>query len=619
MYVIGTAGHVDHGKSALVQALTGIDPDRLREEKERGMTIDLGFAWLTLPSGQEVSVIDVPGHERFIKNMLAGVGGIDAGLLVVAADEGIMPQTEEHLSILELLQIRFCLIAVTKVDLVDDDWLELVHDDIIERMKRSRYAEAPMVDVSVVQDRGLDELVGRIQSALLKSEPRRDFGRPRLPIDRVFTVAGFGTVVTGTLTGGSIAVGQELVVQPGGRKARVRGMQAHKAKVSQAMPGTRLAVNVAGVAVEELKRGQVLTTDGWLSPSLAVDVWLQVIDSAPGPLKHNAPVTFHVGASEVAGIVKLLNADALAPRQAGWAQIKLAEPVLVARQDHFVVRYNDQTVAGGTVVDTNARRHRRRNASTLATLDRLLNGTPEDGIVELVRRRGLIDRPGLLKTSSLPVAEADQAVENLLVEGRLVSLSNLLLAAEDFHAHESNLQKTLGEYHRRYPLRVGMRQEELRSRLNLPAELFNLVMAQLAEERRVVESGTDVRLSGHEIEFSPAQAKATDDLLKRLAKGRYSPPALDQLCEELGLDEEIIAALVERGDLVRASVSVAFAKPVFDDMVARLRRWFADHQSITVAEWRDLTGTSRKFGLAFLEYLDQRRITRRVGDVRHLR
>ena len=255
MYVIGTAGHVDHGKSALVQALTGIDPDRLREEKERGMTIDLGFAWLTLPDGQDVSVIDVPGHERFIKNMLAGVGGIDAGLLVIAADEGIMPQTEEHLSILELLQIPSCLIAVTKVDLVDEDWLDLVHDDITERMKRSRYAEAPMVDVSIVDNLGLDQLVAQVQSALVKSESRPDLGQPRLPIDRVFTVAGFGTVVTGTLTGGSITVGQELVVQPSGRKTRVRGMQAHKTMVSQAMPGTRVAVNVAGVAVEELKRG----------------------------------------------------------------------------------------------------------------------------------------------------------------------------------------------------------------------------------------------------------------------------------------------------------------------------------------------------------------------------
>ncbi len=619
MYVIGTAGHVDHGKSALVQALTGIDPDRLREEKERGMTIDLGFAWLTLPGGQEVSVIDVPGHERFIKNMLAGVGGIDAGLLVVAADEGIMPQTEEHLAILELLQIPSCLVAVTKVDLVDEDWLELVHDDIIERMKRSRYPDAPMVDVSALQGIGLDKLVELVQSALLKTEPRRDFGRPRLPIDRVFTVAGFGTVVTGTLTGGSISVGQELVIQPGDRKTRVRGLQSHKTMVSQAMPGTRLAVNVAGVAVEELKRGQVLTTDGWLSPSLAVDVWLRVIDSSPGNLKHNAPVTFHAGASEVAGIVKLLNADALVPRQAGWAQIKLSEPVFVARHDYFVVRYNDQTVAGGTVVDTNARRHRRRNAATLATLDRLLNGTPEDGIVELVRRRGFIDRPGLLKTSSLPVAETDQAVETLLTDGRLVSLSNLLLAAEDFQSHKSNLESTLGDYHRRYPLRAGMRQEELRSRSNLPAELFNLLLAHVIAEQRVAESGTAVRLSGHQIEFTAGQAEATGNLLKRLAKGGYSPPALDQLCAELGLDDEVITALVERGDLVRTSDSVAFAKPVFNDMVAQLRNWLESHGSITVAEWRDLTGTSRKFGLAFLEYLDQQRITRRVGDARHLR
>ena len=350
-------------------------------------------------------------------------------------------------------------------------------------------------------------------------------------------------------------------MQPSGRKTRVRGMQAHKTMVLQAMPGTRVAVNVAGVAVEELKRGQVLTTAGWLAPSFAVDVWLQVIESAPGPLKHNAPVTFHVGASEVAGIVKLLDADALAARQAGWAQIKLAEPVLVARHDHFVVRFNDQTVAGGTVVDTNARRHRGGNAATLATLDRMLNGTPEDGVIELVRRRGSIDRSSLLQTSSLAAADAARAVENLLAEGRLVSFTDLLLAAEDFQKHKSRLEDTLRDYHRQYPLRAGVRQEELRSRLNLTAEIFNLVLAELIEERLVVERGTAVKLSRHEIKFTAAQAKSVDYLLKRLAEGGYSPPALDQLCDELELDGDTIAALVERGDLVRTSVSVAFAKP----------------------------------------------------------
>src|SRR5579884_844492 len=306
MYVIGTAGHVDHGKSTLVEALSGIDPDRLREEKERGMTIDLGFAWLTLPGGREISIVDVPGHERFIKNMLAGVGGIDLALLVVAADEGVMPQTVEHVEILDLLRVHRAVVAITKIDAVEPDWLELVDADVEEYLAKTGLAGAPIVHVSALTGHGLPELVAQLERSLADTPPKPNLGRPRVPVDRVFTVAGFGTVVTGTLIGGELAVGQELEVVPGGQRARARGLQTHKTKVQRAMPGSRVAVNLAGLATEDVRRGQVLTTPGWLRATTAVDVELAVLADAPHPLLHGAILTFHTGSAEVEARVPLL-------------------------------------------------------------------------------------------------------------------------------------------------------------------------------------------------------------------------------------------------------------------------------------------------------------------------
>ena len=313
MYVVGTAGHVDHGKSTLVEALTGIDPDRLAEEKERGLTIDLGFAWLRLPGGNEVSIVDVPGHERFVNNMLAGVGGIDLALLVVAADESVMPQTREHLAILDLLQIRRGLVAVTKRDLVDDDWLELVVADVEDVVRGTVLDGAPVVTVSATTREGLPQLVSTIEDLLDETPPKRDLGRPRLPIDRAFTISGFGTVVTGTLTDGNLAVGQQLELAVSGRSTRVRGLQSHRSKVEEAIPGVRVAANLTGVQAESISRGEVLTTPGWLKPSTAIDVHLRVIPDAPHPVRHNMFVTVHTGSSEAIARVRLLEEDAVRP------------------------------------------------------------------------------------------------------------------------------------------------------------------------------------------------------------------------------------------------------------------------------------------------------------------
>ena len=360
MYVIGTAGHVDHGKSTLVKALTSIDPDRLPEEKEREMTVDLGFAWMTLPSGREVSIVDVPGHERFIKNMLAGVGAIDLAMLIVAADESVMPQTREHLAILDILQITRGLVVVTKTDLVDEELVELVKAEVEDTLRGASFEGCPMVGVSAQTGQGLDQLRELIDGILDSTEPRRDLGRPRLPIDRCFTISGFGTVVTGTLIDGALTVGQEVELAGSDQRARVRGLQSHKTRVDSTGPGVRLAVNLSGISRDDIQRGEILTVPGWLRPAYRVDARLRMVDGAPHALKHNEGVTFHIFTSEAPARVRLLDADTLTAGSEGWVQLLLAEPLPVVKGDYFVIRSAEDTLGGGQVVDPNPRRRHRR-------------------------------------------------------------------------------------------------------------------------------------------------------------------------------------------------------------------------------------------------------------------
>src|SRR5712691_850457 len=371
MSCIGTAGHVDHGKSTLVKALTGIDPDRLAEEKERGMTIDLGFAWLSLPGGSEARIVDVPGHENFIKNMLAGVGGIDAALLVVAADESVMPQTREHLAILDLLRVPRGVVALTKADLVDEEWLELVREEITECLKPTTLAGATILPVSAYSGQGLPQLLQELDRILDEAEERENIGRPRLPIDRVFTMTGFGTVVTGTLLDGICKVGQEVEVLPQGVKTRVRSLQTHKKQVEIAQPGSRVAINLAGVARSDMQRGNVVALQGQLRPTMLFDARLTLLADAGRPLTHNMLVDCYCGSQEIAGRVRLLEGDEILPGKSAWVQIRLSEPAVVARRDRFILRIPSpsMTIGGGEVIDVHARYHRRFQQSILAALE----------------------------------------------------------------------------------------------------------------------------------------------------------------------------------------------------------------------------------------------------------
>ena len=621
MYVIGTAGHVDHGKSTLVKALTDIDPDRLPEEKEREMTVDLGFAWLTLPSGREVSIVDVPGHERFIKNMLAGVGAIDLALLIVAADESVMPQTREHLAILDILQIRRGIIAITKTDLVDEELVELVKAEVEDTLEGTSFQGCPMVGVSAYTGAGLDELKGAMDQVLDQTEARPDLGRPRLPVDRCFSISGFGTVVTGTLIDGVLAVGQEVELAPSGRHGRIRGLQSHKNKVDHIQPGVRLAVNVSGLSRTEIDRGEILTTPGWLRPTQRLDARIRMVKGAPHALRHNEGVTFHLFTSETTARVRLLDADRLAPGAEGWVQILLSENLPMVKGDFFVVRSAEDTLGGGQVVDPNPRRrHRRFNLELLERLMMLDEGSGEDVLLSVAEQWGPCDLTTLSRRSNLPETEVLERIDRLASNDAVVVLGDLgsdndaaVYSTQGWNILKNKVFVALQTYHNQHPLRRGVPLQEIRSRLGLSQPVFTRALTRLTSEGHVFESGQSLKLPDHQVALTPQMQKQAEEFMASLEKDPYSPPS-DQ-----PLDAELLGVLIDDGKAVKVNETVVFSASAYQDMTEKIIAHLRENESITVAEARTLFNSSRKYMLPLLEYLDQQHITRRVGDQRLLR
>ena len=622
-FVIGTAGHVDHGKSTLVEALTGIDPDRLAEEKERAMTIDLGFAWLTLPGGQSVGIIDVPGHRDFIENMLAGVGGIDAALFVVAADEGVMPQTREHLAILDLLSVNSGVVALTKTDLAeDDDWINLVSLDLEEVLAGTVLQDAPIVPVSARTGEGLETLLATLDEALSQRMPRPDLGRPRLPVDRVFSMSGFGTVVTGTLVDGALRVGDEVEVLPRSLKARVRGIQSHKESVEAAQPGSRVALNLSGVDMQDLSRGDVVTLPATLAGSTLIDVHFRHLSDVNRPLKHNAQVKLFVGAAEVIANVRVLGAEQLQPGESGWLQLRLSQAIAVGKGDRYILRYPSpgQTIGGGTIVDAHpAHKWRRFKPEVIERLETLAAGTPDEMVEQALNSAsGALDVNQLMEQTGLPGDEIAQALEMLLSEGRTLELDTDILVGRNWWQRTVKLmQRTLDEYHALNPLQAGMPREELRNRLALDARLFASAVATAEQLGEVAGDGAWLSLPTHQVLFSQQQQQQVDALLGQYSANSTAPPTLKEAGARVGQD--VLQVLLARGDLIAVSAVVAFDAANYRQMVDALRQYLAENGSVTVAQARDMFGTSRKYALALLEHLDQIGITKRVGDERVLK
>lgn len=616
MHVIGTAGHVDHGKSTLTYALTGINPDRLAEEQERQMTIDLGFAWLDLPTGERVGIVDVPGHRDFIENMLAGVGGIDAALLVIAADEGVMPQTREHLAILDLLAIPTGLIALTKIDLVSDpDWLELVQLDILETVHGTVLDGQPIIPVSARTGEGLDDLLRALTDLLARCPPRPDLGNPRLPIDRVFTISGFGVVVTGTLLDGSLSVGQEVEIQPAGVRARVRGMQSHEQSVELATPGRRLAVNLRGVEKAALKRGDVLGLPGVWHPTVLLDAWLRYLPEAQRPLEHNDMVKFFVGAAEVMGTVRVLDKERVLPGEEAWIQMRLNAPVVVARGDRFILRRPSpgETIGGGVILDAApGQRWKRFRPDVLARLRALRGGDPlQMALINLAGR----EHPVPIEATGLSPAqlEAARAAGQVLVLGQ----GRWAVHAGAWQRLSARALRALERFHRAEPLRPGMPRDALRGQLSLEPEAFELVLAAWLDAGAVAltPNGT-VRLPDHQVRFTAAQQEAVQRLLSEFERAPYTPPTAGQAREIVS--DDVLTSLIEGGVLVRISDDVLLTPAVLREWIAFARATLEQGDRLTVAVLRDRFQTTRRYALDFLERLDALGITRRQGDERVL-
>ncbi len=614
MRVIGTAGHVDHGKSTLVRALTGIDPDRLAEEKAREMTIDLGFAWAKLPSGETVGIVDVPGHRDFIENMLAGVGGIDAVLLVIAADEGVMPQTREHLAILDLLGVQHGLVALTKTDLVDDPaWLELIEHDIHDTLADTSLAEADIVRVSARTRAGLDTLFDRLAALLDEMPPRADYGSPRLPIDRIFTISGFGTVVTGTLLGGAVRVGEEVEIQPAGLRGRIRGLQSYKQTVDTAEPGSRVAVNVSGVDKRAVGRGDVLTYPGQLQATTLIDVRFRHLKDAGRPLKHNAEVKFFSGAAESVAHVRLLDVDELPPGQEAWLQLRLETPLALAQGDRFILRYPSpsQTIGGGGIVNPHpARRWKRFQADILDQLATRMNGTPAERLAQTARVPE--KRSALQKHLGYNTADFEAAVHDGLAQGLLVELpGGELLARGAWDALMRHMLDELRAFHRTAPLRLGMSREELRSRLGLKGATLNALLDMQSE---IVAEGERLRLADHAIRFDSAQQSRAAALRQQIAAAPYAPPSFAEAAQLAG--EDVVYALIELGEIVAVQPDIIFSRAAYDELVSAILEMIDRDGSVTASGLRDRFNTSRKYAIGLLEHLDSVGITRRAGDAR---
>ncbi len=655
MSCIGTAGHVDHGKSTLVKALTGIDPDRLAEEKERGMTIDLGFAWLHLPSGREVSIVDVPGHESFIKNMLAGVGGIDAALLVIAADEGIMPQTREHLAILDLLAVPRGVVALTKADLVDDEWLELVREEVRETLQGTTLAGSAILPVSAYTRQGVPELLAALDQVLDTTSGRKNIARPRLPVDRVFSLTGFGTIVTGTLLDGNFKLGQDVEILPQGIKTRVRSLQTHQQQIEMAQPGSRVALNVVNVPRSDIERGNVVALPGQLRTTLLVDARIHLLADAERALAHNTQVDFYTGSQEIPARVRLLDTEELQPGESGWAQLRLSKPTVVARHDHFILRIPSpsMTIGGGEIIDVLPRYHRRKQQSILDMLEHMSSATPDELVLAALDTRRSTRTPskgasgaknvqfvpGLLlediaKQCNLAQDVTQEILETLLSEGRVRKVGVLWCAEYIWEVLARDAVDLVRAYSEQYPLRSGISKEEWRTRLNLSAKMTTDVFRalQIEEQLETVEVASSdltipsetsfrasgfIRLPGFTPGFTPAQQKQVERLIQLFRKHPFAPPGRGE-AQEIA-DAEIVNALIEQGQLIKIGDGVLFLREFYEQAIDRLTEYMREHSKMTVSEARDVLDTSRKYILPLLERMDALHITQRMGDERVLK
>ena len=630
---VGTAGHIDHGKSALVLALTGIDPDRLEEEKRRGITIDLGFAHLDLGEGVRVGFVDVPGHERFVRNMLAGVGGIDLVILVVAADESIKPQTREHFDICKLLGIRQGLVAITKTDLVDRDILELVRLEIQEFVRGSFLESAMLVPVSAKTGEGLQALKDELRRLALVVTPKPEDLPFRLPIDRAFVMKGFGTVVTGTLVAGRIEKDSEVEIYPLGRRVRVRGIEVHNAAAQTALAGQRTAVNLPGLEAMEISRGMVLAPPGLFQATTRLDCRLNLLPDTR-LLKNYARVHFHCLTSETLAEVVLLDKKELEPGSSAFAHLRLSDPSVFMPGDRFIIRQFSPvtTIGGGLVLDNQPARHRVRDPNVLPLLDVLEKGDSQARLEWLVRQGGEVSLSGLASRTGWHPAEVLRLGKALASAKRLLLLGQppeRFVHEEHFRELAKNVTEQLEKFHVENPLVAGLPKEDLRSRTGArnsahpgaPSNLlFNAVLQALAAQGRIEVQGETVRLAGRKIQLTPEEQAAKDQIGAAFEKRGLAVPSPPEVLDKLRIDrlraEKLLQILLRENVLCKVTEDLIFHRSALRQLKELLVRRKAQCNRINVALFKEITGLSRKYAIPLLEYLDRERVTRREGDER---
>jgi len=628
--ILGTAGHIDHGKSTLVKALTGTDPDRLKEEKERGITLDLGFASLDLPGGNRLGIVDVPGHEGLIKNMLAGVGGMDIVMLVIAADEGIMPQTREHLAICDLLQIKKGLIVLTKMDVVDKDWLALVQDDVRSFVKGTFLEKSPLVPVSSKTGENLPLLVQELAKLSNDVSPKSSSGILRLPIDRVFTMKGFGTVITGTLLSGAISTDQEVEILPKGIRTKVRGIQSHNQTAPRAVAGQRTAINLQAIEKDQLSRGDTIVSAGYFTPTRTLDAKLTLLKQAPRGLKTGSRIRFYNTTQEAIGRITILGQNVLAPGEEAPVQLRFDQTVIVQQGDRFILRFYSpmETLGGGVVLNPHPRRHKQKTMEiSLKNLSVLEKGALDERLALLISGSGLagMEEAEVIGAIAADKPELTSALAALSQKKTVLRVDTVYVHASHLGALEQKIVDLVAKFHKDNPLKPGPDKEELKGmlRIRISPKVLALAVDGLVKKKTLEVDASKLRRPG----FKAASGKVSDEVKNRIVdaikKGGTQPPVREELPALFSISDkdakDLLKLLADEGRTVRINDSLHLDREIVETIRAELRKYLEEKKEITMAEFRDIAKTSRKFAVPIMEYFDSQKLTQRIGDKRVLR
>lgn len=627
--ILGTAGHIDHGKTELIKALTGIDTDRLKEEKERGITIDLGFAFIKSSSRVNIGIIDVPGHERFVKNMLAGAGGIDLVLLVIAADESVMPQTKEHLAICQLLKIKSGLVALTKTDLVDNEWLQLIREDVASFLRGTFLEGRPIIPVSSLTGEGIPELKIKIEELANEIEAKKTDGPFRIPIDRVFTMKGFGTVITGTVVSGKVKAEDKIELLPQGIQGKIRGIQIHNQPSLEAIAGQRSAINIQGIDKKDIRRGDVLAHADQLKSSLLFDATLFLLPDSPRPLKNRQKIRFHLGSGEIMARIILLDKEELKHGEEAYVQIKLEKPVVALPGDCYVIRsYSPMiTIGGGEILNIITKKYKRFDPKTLESLKRLKGGSSEDIVAFHISNSGFdgINLENLCLILPLEKNKIKESIE-ILIKKQIINTEDNkhFIHKDNLLKLKNTLIKELESFHKKFPLRPGISKEELRNKMSLINDkTYSFLINIFISQNLIVLEKDKIRLSSFNRRLEKDQEELKKKIEKEYLSSGFKPPNPQDLFNKFSIDDkrflELASLLLEEGQLIKIKEKIFFHKENLSGAEDLLKDFLKKNREITAARFRDLLGISRKHAIPLLEYFDTKKLTLRIGDKRVLR